>query len=154
MKKIKSVLAVFVLVGLTLTSCSSDDNSGPATPTTVVGKWTLTRTVTKLGSQAEVSTPYEFNVAGCDKNYIQFTEAGSAFKEQYFFKNGAQVCVEDTQGTGSFSKVDQVLTIDSEESNYDGVYNINTLSGTQLVLSFDTQAGPNTLVTTYYFSKL
>ncbi|MDR6968371.1 hypothetical protein J2X31_002394 [Flavobacterium arsenatis] len=154
MKKIKTVLVAFVLAGLTLTSCGSDDNSGPATPATVVGKWTQTRTVTKLGTQAETSTPYEFNVAGCDKNYIEFATAGSLFKEQYFFKNGAQVCVEDTQATGTWSKTNETLTINSPESAYDEVYKIITLSNSQLVISFDTQAGPNTLVTTYYFTKI
>jgi len=154
MKKMKKViLATFVLVGLTLASCGSDDN-GSSTPATVEGKWTQTRTVTKLSNQAETSTPYGFNVAGCDKNYIEFATAGSLFKEQYFFKNGAQVCVEDTQATGTWSKTNETLTINSEESAYDQVYKIVTLSGNQLVISFDTEAGQNTLVTTYYFTKV
>lgn len=154
MKKMKkAILTAFVLVGLTLTSCGSDDNGG-GTPATVEGKWTQTRTVTKLGSQGDVSTPYEFNVSGCDKNYIEFVAAGSLFKEQYFFKNGAQECIEDTQDAGTWSKSNETLTITAGESNYEGVYQIKTLSNSQLVISFDTQAGPNTLVTTYYFTKI
>lgn len=153
MKKFKVLLATFVLAGLTLTSCSSDDNSGPSTPATINAKWTPIKTITKVGSQPEVSEDYLNNEAGCDKDYIEFSGT-STFKDQYFYKNGSNVCTEDEAGSGSWSKNDNNLTITSDDSAYEGVYKIETLTNSDLVIYMEETIGQNTVVLKYVFKKV
>ncbi|RZK06333.1 MAG: hypothetical protein EOO46_15360 [Flavobacterium sp.] len=153
MKKIKTVLVAFVLAGLTLTSCSSDDS--PSTPASVSGKWTPVKTVTKIGPSQEVSENYVNNQEGCDKDYVEFTETGGIFKDKYFYKNGSNACVEDDAAApGTFNKSSDVLIINAEESVYDGTYKITNLTNSNLVISFDTQVGANTVTTSYHFTKV
>lgn len=153
MKKIKTVLVAFVLAGLTLTSCSSDDS--PSTPASANGKWTPVKTVTKIGASQEVSENYVNNQEGCDKDYVEFTETGGIFKDKYFYKNGSNECVEDEAAApGTFNKSGDVLIINAEESVYDGTYKITNLTNSNLVISFDTQVGANTVTTSYHFTKV
>ncbi|MFY0480972.1 lipocalin family protein [Flavobacterium sp. PLA-1-15] len=154
MKKFKLVVAAFVLAGLTLTSCSSDDNS-TSTPVEITGKWTPTKTVIKIGANQEVSEDYANNQEGCDKDYVEFSATNSVFKDKYFYKNGANACIEDDAAApGTFNKSNDVLIINADESNYDGTYKVTTLSNSTLVISFDTQVGTNTVTTSYHFSKV
>ena len=154
MKKIKVAAAAFFLGALALTSCSSDDNSG-STPASINAKQTPTKTVVKVGSSQEIEEEYLNNEAGCDKDYVEFSATGSVFKDQYFYKNGSNVCTEDAAtAPGTWSKTDDTLIINSEESIYDGNFTIETLSNTDLVISFDTQAGANTVTTSYHFKKV
>lgn len=153
MKKIKVLLVAFVLGGLTLTSCSSDDNA--STPASINAKWTPTKTVIKIGASQEVSEDYANNQEGCDKDYVEFSETGGIFKDKYFYKNGSNVCVEDDAAApGTFNKSGDVLIIDADESTYDGTYKVTTLTNNTLVISFDTQVGANTVKTSYHFSKV
>lgn len=155
MKKIKVVLVALIFGGLALTSCGGDDdNNTPSTPATLFGKWTPTKEVVKVGTQPDVTTPYDDNEPGCDKDYVQFLETGSVFKDQYFFKNGSNVCTEDGEDPGTFTKAadNTSLTINST-SDLNGTYTM-TLSNTQLTLSFNVQAGANTVKTTYFFTKI
>ena len=152
MKKIKVLLVAFVLGGLTLTSCSSDDNS---TPASINAKWTPTKTVIKIGANQEVSEDYTNNQEGCDKDYIEFSETNSVFKDKYFYKNGSNACIEDDAADpGTFNNSNDVLIINADDSTYDGTYKVTTLTNNTLVISFDTQVGTNMVTTSYHFKKV
>ncbi|MGK4568911.1 hypothetical protein [Flavobacterium sp. 3HN19-14] len=83
MKNFKVLLAGILLTGLSLSSCSSDDDNS-ATSASIVGKWTPTKTVSKVNGQTALNNPYEGNEAGCDKDFIEFTQAGALNNTVYF----------------------------------------------------------------------
>ncbi len=117
MKKFKAVMVAFVLAGMTVVSCSSDDSSG--TPAAIEGKWNQVRTVVKFGGQT-LSQPYEEDTEGCEKNYIEFV-AGGVFNDVVYFRQGGE-CVESVADAGSWVKVDDELTINDGgflSGNYD-----------------------------------
>lgn len=152
MKKIKTVLAAFILAGLTLTSCSSDDNSAPATPASIIGKWTPKTTLVKVNNNPETDNPYEQSVNGCDKDYVRFVEAGNVFNRVLHAKNAdTGACLESPATPTTWVKVDDDLTIAAGQ--YEGVYEITVLTGSELRIKKVTADGDITTTTTRVFDK-
>lgn len=148
MKKIKALMFAFVLAGMTVVSCSSDD-SGPAA--SIDGKWNVTKTVVKFSGQS-ITQPYEDNVAGCDKNYVEFA-AASVFNEAVYFKGaGGSGCQTDIS-SGTWTKTDKTLTINTS-GELDGTYEISKLSGSSLELKTDYSEGGITASATVYLTKV
>jgi len=147
MKKIK-VVAMFVLTGLILTSCGSDD-SGPTTPATINAKWNRTRTVSQVTGGSPVSTPYNDNVTGCTKNYIEFATP-NVYNDVVYFSQGG-TCSSNTNA-GTWTKSDDVLTI-VNGGNLSGRYDIKKLTSTELNIESETTAAGVTTTTTVYFTK-
>lgn len=138
----------FVVAGMTLVSCSSDDDSGAAP--TIEGKWNQTKTVTKIGSASSQTQDYSGNEAGCEKDYIQFVASG-VLRDVILFKDAQNNCQENAGTEGSWSKSDDNLTI--EGGDFAGSYTITKLSASNLVIvNNSTQAGQD-FVITYYFDK-
>jgi len=152
MKKIKVALTAFVLAGLTLTSCSSDDNSGPSTPASIVGKWNPTTTLVKTNSAPETEIPYEQSVNGCDKDYVRFVEAGSVFSRVLHAKNpDTGACVESPATPTVWAKDDSELTIASGQ--YEGTYEITVLTASELRIKKVNVDGDITTTTIRVFEK-
>ena len=149
MKKIKVALAAFVLAGLTLTSCGSDDNGG-GTPAEITGKWNPTKTVTKIGTTTDTQD-YVNNTTTCDKDYFEFVGTTGGNLRDVIFVSGQNGCSEDLGDPATWTKADKALTIVG--GDLEGSYEITTLSGSDLVISDKfTQAGQEVSIT-YHFRK-
>jgi len=150
MKKIKVLLAAVILTGLTLTSCSSDDDSG-GTSASIVGKWTPVKTIFKINGQS-LTTPYEDNEAGCDKDYLEFVEGG-AVNDVIYYKNAQNVCTQDVGDPATWVKNNNSLTVNGT-FDYDGTYTIEKLTGSELRVSTSESSGGVTSTAITYFTKV
>lgn len=149
MKKFKTVLATFILAGLTLTSCSSDD--GGSTPATLEGKWNPTKYVTKIGSNG-VTTNYENNAPSCGKDFFEFSGATTGTVRDVIWVSGQNGCSEDVGDQSTFTKAEKVLTIVG--GDLDGTYEVTKLTGADLVITDKfTQSGQEISIT-YHFKKV
>lgn len=146
MKKIKALMVAFVMAGMTVVSCSSDD-SGPAPE--ITGKWNQNKTVVKIGNKS-VTQKYTDNVEGCTKNYIEFA-AANVYNDVVYFKQGGN-CQESAAEPGTWSKVDKTLTI-TNGGLLSGTYEVSKLSGSALELKTQNNEGGITTTTTIYFNK-
>jgi len=152
MKKIKVVLATFVLASLTLTSCSSDDNSGSSTPASIIGEWNPTTTIVKTNEAPETEVPYEQSVNGCDKDYVKFVEAGNVFNRVLHAKNAdTGACLESPATPTTWAKVDDELTIAAGQ--YAGTYEITVLNASELRIKKVIVDNDITTTTTRVFKK-
>ncbi|CAM4119198.1 lipocalin family protein [Flavobacterium antarcticum] len=149
MKKIKALMFAFVLAGMTVVSCSSDDDSGPAP--TIDGKWTQTQTTVTVNNAAPQKFIYDENTVGCDKNYYEFA-AGAVFKDVVYFKQGGD-CQQSVATPGTWAKNNNTLTI-SGAGNVSGVYEITSLSNKGLQISVTNNEGGVKTVTTIFMTKL
>ncbi|MDD3003865.1 lipocalin family protein [Flavobacterium sp.] len=147
MKKIKALMVAFVMAGMTVVSCSSDDSSGPAPE--ITAKWNQTKTVVKIGNQS-VTQKYKDNTDGCTKNYIEFA-AANVFNDVVYFKQGGD-CQESAAAPGTWTKSDKTLTI-TNGGLLSGTYEIAKLSGSALELKTQNNEGGITSTTTIYFTK-
>ncbi len=146
----RAILTAFVLVGLTLTSCGSDDNGGGA-EASIVGKWNPLKTETKVGNSPAQVENYDGHEPGCDKDYFEFVQSGS-LREVVYFKNVSDVCTEDEAQPSSWVKNDNTLTIN--DGQYDGVYQIKRLTSSDLQLSTEVSfPGGTTTTLTLFFKK-
>lgn len=152
MKKFKVGLLAFVLSGLALTSCSSDDNSGPATPVSIIGKWNPKNTIVKTNNAPEADIPYEQSVNGCEKDYVRFVEAGNVFNRVLHAKNpDTGACIESPATPTVWAKNDAELTIASGQ--YEGTYEITVLTASELRIKKVVVDGDITTTTTRIFNK-
>lgn len=147
MKKIKVLLAAFVLAGMTVVSCSSDD-SGPAA--TIDGKWNQVKTVVKLGNQS-VTQDYTHET-GCDKDYVEFA-ASSVYNEVSYNNVGSGDCAANASDAGTWIKTDDKLTIANGSQIASDTYDIKKLSGSDLQLSVTDSNGGISTITTIYLKK-
>ena len=146
MKKIKALMVAFVMAGMTVVSCSSDD-SGPAP--TIEGQWNQTKTIVKINNSS-VKENYEDNVDGCDKNYIEFA-TGGVYNDVVYFKQGG-VCQANTATPGTWTKSDDILTI-ADGASLSGTYEIVKLSSGALQIATSDVTAGITSTTTIYFTK-
>jgi len=146
MKKVLKT-SVLLLATAFFASCSSDDD-GNSVSGNLEAKWTPTKTVYKVGGQSS-SDNYEDNEPGCDKDYLEFMANGTV-KNAVYYKNASNVCTEDSATDGTWVKDGSSLTI-SNSSEYDGVYTIKKLNGSELqVQTSETIAGVSATVTLYF----
>ena len=148
MKKIKALMFAFVLAGMTVVSCSSDDSSGSTAA--IDGKWNQVKTVFKA-SGGSITQNYEEDTEGCTKNYIEFV-TGGVFNDVVYFKQGGE-CVESMATPGTWVKVDDELTI-NDGGFLSGTYDIKKLSGSDLQLSTTNSEGGITATTTIFLKKV
>ena len=73
MKKISILIAAFLTLGLTITSCNNDDDNASAS---LEGKWNASKEGAIVNGQ-EVLMPYTGNETGCQKDYIQINANGT-----------------------------------------------------------------------------
>ena len=149
MKTIKVYLAAVLIAGLSLTSCSDDDN-GSSTGGEIMAKWTPIKTVYKISGQ-EVTVDYTDNEPTCDKDYIEFA-TGNVLNDVVYYKDASNVCTADANDPTTYTKADDDLTINGGE--YSGTYDITRLNGSELRFSREDNEGGINTVTTYHFSKV
>ena len=129
MKKIVILFLSIMTIGLSVTSCSKDDNT-PKTPS-LKGTWEYSKSGVSIGGE-EFLDNWEHAV-GCSKDHMEFLNDGKLKDVSY---DGANQCAENVTD-GTYVKVDDKLTL-----NFGGeeiVTTIMTLSATELKVSFEDQ---------------
>lgn len=147
MKKIKALMFAVVLAGMTVVSCSSDD-SGPAP--TINGKWNQVKTIIKIANGPSSTVKYTDNVAGCDKNYVEFA-SNNVYNDVVYFKQGGE-CQQSAADAGVWTKTDKKLII-ANGGTLSGTYDIIKLSSGALNIATSNDSGGITTTTTVYFEK-
>lgn len=123
MKKFSIALASALVLGLSFTSCSSDDNGGGVTAEKLAGKWEFSKQKYSVGGQALPEEDYDDNEVGCAKDYIIFNENGTYEEGDYW----SSECTLDTWD-GAYTLDGKTITVDGQDVI------VQTLSGTTLKL--------------------
>lgn len=150
MKKVKALLFAFVLAGMSVVSCSSDDDNGPAA--TIDGKWNQVKTVISVNNVPTPEIPYDGDEEGCDKDYVEFAGAGVFNDVIYFDPAGIEDCQIDMLDAGTWVKNGTTLTI-SNDGVLEGVHQIVKLTATELQISMSGQVGGATTTSTIFLKK-
>ncbi len=159
MKAFRILIATVVLSALTLTSCSKDDDNVQV-PTSIVGKWNFAKEVTQtnIGTAQgpEIVIDYTLDVAGCSKNYLEFTATQIA-RKVVSFKNAQNIC-EESANNGSYVKVNDSINInlpsvDQNLEKYHGAFKIVKLTSNELYLEKRIVDGDVTVIGTRLLTK-
>lgn len=123
MKKISITLASALVLGLSFTSCSSDDNGGAVSEAKILGKWEFNKEKYSANGVASAETDYEDNEEGCSKDYIEINEDGTSEFGDYWNSE----CELDVYGS-TWSLDGKTLMIDGE------TYTVQSVSGSSMKL--------------------
>lgn len=149
MKKVLKMSVLFVATAF-FASCSSSDD-GNSVSGNLEAKWTPIKTVSKVGGISDTEN-YQDNEPGCEKDYLQFLADGTV-KNAIYFKNTTNVCTEDSAIDGNWVKDGSSLTI-TNSSEYNGVYTIRKLNGSELQVQTTQTIGGVSATITLYFQKV
>lgn len=144
MRKLGILLASMLIAGMSLESCSNDDNSDHVG--SIIGKWNFS--TQKITSNRFVINegPYEGNEPGCEPDFIEFNEDHTAVAGDY-----SENCELET--------ISSIYTLDKNilDLSYGPVDNMEfrivTANETTLVLKSTSQNNGMTLVTEAKFLK-
>jgi hypothetical protein len=141
MKTLKFILAITLFT--ILSSCSkSDDSSSTAS---IVGKWAIERDSSiDNGVESEV-TPFEPNIFGCPKNYLEFTQ-----DKVFNLGSYATGCVLSV-ATGSYTQDGKKIQIANGQFQ---VYEIETITATDLKIKFKNSAQAPAFTEYFYCKKI
>jgi hypothetical protein len=145
MSKAKLFACVALAMGSLVSSCGGDDGfSAPIT-----GKWDKYKTITTVDNNDPETTNYQGNEIGCDKDYIEFQQAG-AFRDVELYKNSDEICTEDVV-TKTWVRDGDVLTIDGSEGPE--TFTITKLTGSELRFESTATTGGVTIKVAQLFRK-
>lgn len=82
MKKFGILVASALVMGLSFTSCSSDDDSNSIG--SVIGKWNFGTLKYSLNGQFVSEEAYDDDEPGCEKDYLEIFSNGTAVNGDYF----------------------------------------------------------------------
>lgn len=145
MKKLSILFLSVVTLGLSVSSCSSDDNDSAS----IEGKWQLTEEGAILNGQ-EILQPVT-NEGGCNSETYEYLENGTVINTYSEFYNSK--CTEFTDN-GTWSKDGNNLTEKYEGDSTGDTYEIAKLSGSQLKLKETYSEGGITFASVRVFKKI
>ena len=147
MKKIK-LFAAALAIGALSFSCSSDDNENMLGGD-FTARWNPIKTVVKISGET-YTEPYDSNEPGCDKDFVEFTDAG-LMRNVVYFTNPDDVCEESSATPQEYQRTDNTLLIQGGE--FAGTYEITKLTNSELQITQSSTSGGLTTTTTVYFNK-
>lgn len=103
MKKIGILVASALVMGMSFTSCSSDDDSNN---NSIVAKWNFTTVKYTVNGTVVYNGPYEDNEEACAPDNIEIFENGTALETDYFNSN----CDFDTYSS-TYTRNGNTLTV-------------------------------------------
>ncbi len=142
MKNLKITFAT-ILISIVFACSKSDENSNSGS---LVGKWEIVNAgAIENGQEIDIG-PFEMNAAGCSKNYIEFTQ-------------------EKVFNLGSYTNPNCVLSVATGVYVQDGkkikigdgtlqVYEIESITNTDLKLKFKNSASMPDFTDTFYCKKI
>jgi hypothetical protein len=148
MNKIK-LFAAALAIGALSFSCSSDDSEN-LLGGDLTAKWNPTKTVFKVSGET-YDEEYSGNQAGCDKDYVEFTDANMVNNVVYIDPAGAVSCEESAEPPVEYVRNDNTLII--ADGEYGGTYEIVKLTSSELRLQQTYTIGSVTTEATIYFRK-
>lgn len=132
MKRVSILVASAFVLGLTFTSCSSDDDSSGGS---IIGKWNFSTEKVSFGGQTITEGAYSDNQEGCNKDYYEFAEATLVEGDYY----GSE-CTLDTY-TMTYTRSGNTLTI-TDDGDVSTMEVISVNSNTLVLRSVEaTEAG-------------
>lgn len=111
MKKVSILFVSALVLGMTFTSCSKDDDN--STPASLEGKWNFSKMGAMAGTQ-EVLVDYQGNEAGCSKDYINLAADGAITDVDY---DSTDSPCEAFTSTGTFTKTATTITVTIDGSS-------------------------------------
>ena len=138
MKRFGILVASALIMGLSFTSCGSDDDNSNEIGS-VVGKWNFESVKYTVNGVSE-SEAYDDHQPGCAKDFLEFFSNGSAVSGDYI-----EDC-ELLQDPATYTRSGNILTIDAEGSI--STQEILVANGSTLVLRFVDTDSDGTIETT------
>ena len=148
MKKIKFLVAACIAVAFSA-SCSSDD-SEDLLGGDLTARWNQTKTVLKVSGET-YTEPYESNQAGCEKDYIEFTDSNLLNNVVFVDPAGPVTCEASAEPAQEYLRTDNTLVIAG--GDFGGTYEIVRLTSTELRIRQSSTVGGITTEATIYLSK-
>lgn len=141
MKKLSVLFVLFLVLGMTFTSCSNDDNS--STNASIEGKWNFNKQSFSPTGYTLPETDFIGNAAVCNKDYIDLLAGGVV---NYIDYSGSTCTYTSTPG--SWSKTGDKLNIVVSSAGLVGSFTITSLTATELKIRTETVSPqiPGTLI--------
>jgi hypothetical protein len=144
MKKFGILVASALVMGMSFTSCSSDDDSNNIG--SVVGKWEFNTYKYYLNGQFVSEEAYDDHEPNCAKDYLEIRENGTAKSVDYFGSDCTEFSDEST-----YTRNGNTITINDGDSTE--TVQVLTANSSTLVLRYtDTYEGV-TAATDVSFTK-
>ncbi|MBE0392947.1 hypothetical protein HNQ02_000149 [Flavobacterium sp. 7E] len=123
MKKLSILFLSVISLGLSVSSCSNDDNDSGS----IEGKWELYKVGGTIAGQ-EILVEIPSNVTPCGKDYLEFVKGGVL--NDFSFGDSDSDCTKPTE-TGVWTKTDNKLNI-TYASEFGADYDILELTNSTL----------------------
>lgn len=123
MKKVSILFASALVLGLSLTSCSKDEDNGPAS---LEGKWNASKEGSVIGG-TEYLVDYMGNESGCSKDYVNLTSAGVFTDVDY---DSTDSPCEAFTSTGTYTRSGNNITVTAD--GYEDTVEIMNLTSSEL----------------------
>lgn len=146
MKKLSVLFALILILGMTFTSCSNDDDS--STNASIEGKWNFNKQSFSPTGYTLPEIDFSGNVASCNKDYIDILAGGVV---NYIDYNGSTCTYTSTPGT--WSKVGDKLNIVVSSAGLVGSFTITSLTATELKIKTETVSPQIPGMLTFSFIK-
>ena len=144
MKKISILVASAFVFLLSFISCSSDDDSS-GNIGSVIGKWNYASEKTSVNGTVVYDEVYEHQT-GCEKDYYEILENGTAIDGEYFGASCTLTTFSDT-----YTRSGNTLTV--EEGGETVVYQIVVANSTKMVLRTSESFEGITALTDFTYTK-
>lgn len=145
MKKIKLVFISILVLGASFSSCTKEE--GPVDMSLIIGKWNFNKTSFTQGVITTPESEYSGNEAGCNKDYIEIVAGGVAKAGDY-----STACAF-SQKEGTWVASDNNLTVTVTDSTLGGVFQVVSVSSTEMVLKITTTQNGITVTVNQTFTK-
>lgn len=145
MKKLGILVASALLVGMSFTSCSSDDDSNDVG--SIVGKWNYDRIKTSVSGQVISDEPYDDDEETCERDYLNIRANNTAEFGDYYLDPG---CVLDSYESTYVRTGNKITITDDEDVETAEIVSANS---TTMVLRFTQTSEGVTGVSDVSFTK-
>lgn len=112
MKRISILFVSVMTLGLTLTSCTGNDDDSVGS---IEGKWNFSKIEYTIDGVASPEEDYDDNESGCNKDYLEFLEGGTYTEGDYY---GSECEFYSESGTWSQSGSQVSTSIDGESISF------------------------------------
>jgi len=143
MKRFGILVASALVMGLSFTSCGSDDDSSNDS---IVGKWNFSTEKFIVNGTVTYNGPYQDNEVGCASDNIEIFQNGTTLETDYFNSD----CDVDTYA-GTYTRNGNTLTV-TEGGDVIAIEIVEVTSNKLVLRSSDTFEG-DTEITEITFTK-
>lgn len=148
MKRFLKGAALLAISGLTLVSCSKDDDKGFSfSEEQVQGQWNFSKQRWAINGVWADEEDYDGNESASCPDYVTFNADHTTLQRDYWSSD----CAYYSDYAADWSKAGNTIVID--EGDYTTTYNVVALSGTHLTVEESYSEGGVTYIDQYTFVK-